>query len=69
MTKILDINPKLAQAQAIDRLEKMIDGCRAVRDGDGIHDDAKDFAKLVIRDCNRVIAMLEGKRFPGDNAG
>jgi uncharacterized protein with PhoU and TrkA domain len=65
--KVVDINPKVAQA--LSRLDEIIDGCKAVRELEESSKDAKQLATLVIRDCNRVIAILRGERFPGDDAG
>lgn len=64
---IIDINT--THQKAIEMLEKIIEGCRSVRDQDGIHEDAKSIATLVIRDCNKTIHILLGKEFPGDHAG
>jgi hypothetical protein len=65
--KVLDINLKLVHAQAIDRLEEMVDGCKAVRELKESSKDTRELATFVIRDCNRLIATLRGERFPGDD--
>jgi peptide deformylase len=65
--KVVDINPKVTQA--IKELETMIEGCWAVRELGDLPQQAQDLVTLVIRDCNRVIATLQGKRLPGDDQG
>lgn len=42
-------------------LESMIEGCRDVKGESGIHEDAKNLAGLIIRDCNKTLAALDGK--------
>lgn len=52
--------------RVIRRLEKMIDGCTAVREFHENDKNIKEITQLIIRDCNRVIAVLKGKRLVGD---
>ena len=44
-----------------DILKKMIDGCDNVYHDPEIHKDAKDLAKFVIRDCRKILTMIEGE--------
>jgi hypothetical protein len=39
--------------------EKIIEGCRNVKEEPDLHKDAKNLATLVIRDCNLAIKELE----------
>jgi hypothetical protein len=39
--------------------EKMIEGCRNVKEEPDIHEDTKNLATLVIRDCNLAIKELK----------
>ena len=45
--------------KVIESLEKIIEGCRNVKEETGIHSDAKSLATQVIRDCNLLIKTLE----------
>ena len=42
-------------------MEKMIEGCRNVKQERGIHDDAKSLATQVIKDCNTLLIFLKEK--------
>lgn len=63
--KVVDINPKVTQA--IKELENMIEGCWAVRELSNLPRESEEFISLIIRDCNRVIATLQGRKLPGDD--
>lgn len=39
--------------------EKIIEGCRNVKEEPDLHKDAKDLARLVIQDCNQAIKELK----------
>jgi hypothetical protein len=39
--------------------EKIIEGCRNVKEDAELHQHAKDLATLVIRDCNLAIKELK----------
>jgi len=44
---------------AIDKkMQAMIEGCKNVQESKDIHQDAKDLAKEVIKDCNKVLEFL-----------
>jgi len=58
---------KLSEDEIIVRLQEIIESCRRVKESDEVHEDAVELARLVIRDCNRVIANIKGERFPGDD--
>ena len=40
-------------------MEKMIEGCRNVKQERGIHDDAKSLATEIIRDCNTLLMFVK----------
>jgi hypothetical protein len=42
-------------------MEKMIEGCRNVKQKRGVHDDAKSLATQVIRDCNTLLMFVKEK--------
>lgn len=44
--------------QAIQIIEKIIDGCQEVRGNENIHKDAKDLSTLVIKDCKKALIEL-----------
>lgn len=58
---------KINEAEIIERLEQIIEGCRRVKEDYEIHEDAVELARMVIRDCNKTIANIKGERFPGDD--
>ena len=47
-------------------LESMIEGCRNIKEERGIDEEVKILASVVIKDCNRTLAALNGKKFPGE---
>lgn len=46
-------------------LLSIIAGCQEVKVDTDVHKDAKSLASLIIRDCNKTLAALDGKRLPG----
>lgn len=58
----------MTQEQQIDEAKKilryMIEGCRHVKGESDIHEDAKNLASLMIWDCNKTLAALDGKKLP-----
>lgn len=58
---------KLSEDEIIVRLKEIIGGCRSVKEDRSVHQDAKDLATAVIRDCNKTIANIRGERLPGDD--
>ena len=40
-------------------MEKMIDGCRNVKEDRRIHNDAKLLATEIIRDCNTLLMFVK----------
>jgi len=42
-------------------IEKMMEGCRNVKQERGIHDDAKSLATEIIRDCNTLLMFVKEK--------
>ena len=44
--------------QAIQIIENIIEGCQEVKAEEEIHKDAKDLAKLVIKDCRKALIEL-----------
>jgi len=40
-------------------MERIIDGCQNVKGEEDIHQDAKDLATHVLRDCNNVLRLME----------
>jgi hypothetical protein len=40
-------------------MERIIDGCQNVKGEEDIHQDAKDLATHVLRDCNNVLSLME----------
>jgi len=43
------------------KLNKMIEGCRNVKGEKGIHEDAKNLATAVIRDCYAMLRTINGE--------
>ena len=58
---------KLSEDEIVVRLQEIIEGCHRVKEDYEIHEDAVELARLMIRDCNKLVANIRGKRFPGDN--
>lgn len=40
-------------------MERMIDGCQNVKNEKDIHQDAKDLATHILRDCNNILSLME----------
>ena len=51
---------KESNAELIRMLEKIKDGCDAVRHLSGIHSDARSLAREVIRDCSTALRKAQG---------
>ena len=45
----------------VQTVEKIIEGCRNVKEDKGLHKDAKDLATLVIKDCNNLLQFIKEK--------
>jgi hypothetical protein len=43
----------------VQTLEKMIEGCRNVKEDNRLHKDAKDLATFVIKDCNNLLLFIK----------
>jgi hypothetical protein len=52
------------EEKVIAMFEKIIEGCRNVKEESDLHKNAKELATLVIRDCNLAIREIrnESKR-------
>ena len=59
-TRELDLL-KSMRLLTIQTMEKMVEGCETVRNEKDIHKDAKDLARLVIKDCNNLLLFLKEK--------
>ena len=42
----------------IQTMEKIIEGCMNIREDDHIHKDAKELARLVIKDCKGLLLFI-----------
>jgi len=43
----------------IQTVEKIIEGCRNVKEDNKIHRDAKELATMIIRDCNDLLLFIK----------
>jgi len=43
----------------VQTVEKIIEGCKNVKEDKDLHKDAKDLARLVIKDCNNLLLFIK----------
>ena len=43
----------------VQTIENMIEGCRNVKEDKELHKDAKNLARLVIKDCNTLLLFIK----------
>ena len=41
------------------QIDKIIEGCRNVKEDSSCHDDAKKLASMIIKDCNIAIGIIK----------
>jgi hypothetical protein len=49
----------MTKKEIVAVLEKIIEGCRNVKEDANLHQHAKELATLVIRDCNLAIREIQ----------
>jgi hypothetical protein len=45
----------------VQTVERIIEGCKNVKEDKDLHKDAKDLARLVIKDCNNLLLFIKGE--------
>jgi hypothetical protein len=45
----------------VQTIERIIEGCKNVKEDKDLHKDAKDLARLVIKDCNNLLLFIKGE--------